>query len=281
MEKVTLYIPCYNAHKYIKECLDAILVQTYPIDEIIVIDDEPTDETALIASDYPVTIIRPQQRQGLAAARNVAFRQARNEFVASLDADCAPQPDWLEKLMQNFTNENIAGVGGKLIERYTDRLPDRWRAVHMKQHWGEERIVNPPFLLGSNNVYRKKAIKAVGYYDEKYKDAYEDVDLCKRLREGGYNLIYEPRAVANHLMKDSLYTLLERAWRWRYAGRINIISLRALAGEVMGALMGSRSKMRNDFRGRNYLLLAIDLLYGIFNVAMAIRLYLRNIRKHR
>ena len=128
MDKVSLYIPCYNADKFIDEALRGVKLQTYPVDEIIVVDDGSTDDTVAKASRYNVRIIRHGENKGLAAARNTAVTNAKNEFVASLDADCVPSADWLERLMKNCTGEKIAGVGGKLIERYASTIADRWRA---------------------------------------------------------------------------------------------------------------------------------------------------------
>jgi len=116
MEKVSLYIPCYNAKQYIAGCLEGVLKQSYPIDEILIIDDGPGEETAKIVSHYPVKLIRRQGKSGLPSARNLVFRQARNDFVASLDADSSPEPDWLKELMDNFIDEDIIGVGESALK---------------------------------------------------------------------------------------------------------------------------------------------------------------------
>lgn len=162
MEKVTLYIPCYNAEKTIKECLDGVMGQIYPIGEILIINDGCRDRTIDIVSVYPVRIINHNTNKGLAAARNTAFRQAKNEFVASLDADCVARPNWLEQLMSSFSDDNIAGAGGILIEKYSISLADKWRFAHMPQMWGKELIQDPPFLYGSNTVFRKKSFGRPG-----------------------------------------------------------------------------------------------------------------------
>ena len=104
MEKLSLYIPCYNAEKYIGECLDGVIKQTYPIDEILIINDGSNDKTVSIASAYPVRIIHHNKNKSLAAARNTAFKEAKNDYVAALDADCVPRPDWLEHLIKNFSD---------------------------------------------------------------------------------------------------------------------------------------------------------------------------------
>ena len=168
MKKVSLYIPCYNAEDYIQGCLEGVLKQTYPIDEILIIDDCSTDNTVSIASQYPVRIIYHRKNKGLAAARNTAFLEARNEFVAALDADCVPHSNWLHHIMECFHDDTIIGVGGKLIEKYTVSLADEWRSVHLTQHWGNDIIENPPYLTGCNTVLRKNAIENRGLYNTFY-----------------------------------------------------------------------------------------------------------------
>ena len=81
--RVSLYIPSYNVAKTLKDCIESVLNQTYPIDEILIIDDGSTDETIDIASQYSVRIVRHNKNLGLAASRNTASRAARNEFVAA------------------------------------------------------------------------------------------------------------------------------------------------------------------------------------------------------
>lgn len=214
MKEVSLYIPCFNAGKTIRFCLDSVLKQTYPIKEIVVVDDGSTDETVAIAFRYPVRLIRHIKNQGLAAARNTAIRNIKTEFIASLDADCLPDSDWLKQLMKRFGSLKIGGVGGKLLENYSSSsVFDLWRSVHMKQYW-EDKKTKPPFLFGSNTVFRKEALVNIGLYNESYKNNYDDVDICNRLKKKGYVLFYEPKAVAHHLRSDDICSILNTYWNW-------------------------------------------------------------------
>jgi len=217
--KVSLYIPCYDAKKYILHCLEAVFKQTYPIDEVLIIDDTPTDEIKKMVASYSVKHIWRKKKLGLPSARNLAFNLAKNEFVAGLDVDCLAAKDWLERLMENFTEDNIVGVGGKTVEKYTSTLIDKWRSIYMKQHWADEKIINPYCLFGSNHLFKKSAVLAVGLFDEeKCKKGYEDVDISCRLKKAGYKLIYEPKAVVYHLRQDNLSSLLKTHWNWTFVG---------------------------------------------------------------
>ena len=213
MHDVTLYIPCFNAAKTIALVLEAVLAQSYPLKEVLVIDDGSTDVTRETASRYPVKLIQHKNNKGLASARNTAIENTHTEFIASLDADCVPEKDWLENLMKGFDASKIAGVGGKLLETHSSQIPDLWRSVHMKQYWDKE-DAEPPFLFGSNTVFRKDALRNAGRYNEDFKNNYEDVDISRRMKNAGYVLMYEPKAISHHIREDSIASLLDRYWHW-------------------------------------------------------------------
>lgn len=214
--KVSLYIPCCNAAATIQSCLRGVLKQTYPVEEIVIVDDGSTDDTVKIAARYPVRIIRHQGNKGLAAARNTAIKGMKTELIASLDADCVPEPDWLRKLVKSFQKRQIGGAGGRLLDFHSSTVIDRWRAVHMKQHWGNKKMP-PSFLFGSNTVFRKQALTSIGCYHEDFKTNYEDVDVSKRLKKKGWDLVYIPKAQAHHLKQDTISSILNSYWMWNAA----------------------------------------------------------------
>lgn len=214
--KVSLYVPCFNAQATIQQCLKAVFKQGYPFEEVIVVDDGSTDKTVEMASRYRVKIIRHKINKGLAATRNTAIENIKTEFVASVDADCLPHPDWLRCLMKKFTSSKIAGAGGRLLDTNLHTVCDRWRSVHMKQEW-KEGLTSPDFLFGSNSVFRRKPLLKSGLYNEKFNTNYEDVDMCQRLRKKGWRLVYEPNAIAYHCRRDDISSVLNTYWRWNLA----------------------------------------------------------------
>ncbi|MFH1397305.1 MAG: glycosyltransferase [Candidatus Omnitrophota bacterium] len=260
MIKVSLYIPCFNAENYIKECLESIFMQSYPLDEVLIIDDGSTDNTVSICSRFPVKIINHEKNRGLAVVRNTAFRAARNEFVASLDADCKARPDWLERLMKHFSDQNIIGVGGKLIEKYNLRMADKWRAVHMSQSWGDQIIENPGYLAGNNIVYRRSAIFQVGLYNETYVRNYEDIDISKRLMSNGLKIIYSPDACVEHLRRDTIGNALKTYWHWGFHNFNKPDTLKQLLLKAKSNYIVSRLFLRQDIKARNRSLLFPDMI---------------------
>jgi len=214
--KIGLYIPCFNAAAHIADTLEGVFKQSIKPDEVVVVDDASIDRTGKIASGFAVRILRHRRNKGLAASRNTAIKNMDADIIASLDADCVPAADWLERLVEVLCSSKKAGAGGKLIETHSSTSPDLWRSLHMRQHWGEERK-EPRFLFGSNTAVRRSAIIEAGCYNEAYRNNYEDVDICNRLRKRGQTFVYEPSAVAYHRKTDSVASVLNSHWNWHCA----------------------------------------------------------------
>jgi hypothetical protein len=213
---VTVYVPCYNGAVWLEECLRALLAQTVPADEILVVDDGSTDNSADISASFgaPVRVVPHERNRGLAVARNTALAAARNDLVASVDADVRAEPGWLAGLLDGLDSPRTAAVGGRLDELHQGRLADRWRAAHMAQHAGGLPQVNPPILPGANTLVRREVVQALGGYDESFRTNYEDADLLHRLVAAGYRCRYEPAAHAYHLRTDTPSSVLRTYWGW-------------------------------------------------------------------
>ena len=107
---VSIIIPAYNAEDTLGECLEACKTQTHPEVEIIVVDDGSSDATSQITADMGVSCLT-QTNAGPAAARNHGARVAKGEILAFTDADCIPEPEWIQRLLTGFADD-VAGVGG-------------------------------------------------------------------------------------------------------------------------------------------------------------------------
>ncbi len=119
---VSVVIPAYNAAKYIGRAIDSVLAQTRPADEIIVVDDGSTDNTADVAHGYgdKIRFIR-QENAGASVARNTGIEAATSEWIAFLDAD----DEWLPQKLQLQTehlrrNPNLVWTTGNFIRCYCD-----------------------------------------------------------------------------------------------------------------------------------------------------------------
>jgi len=109
--KVTVIIPTYNCARYIGEAVDSVLAQTYPVHEILVVDDGSTDNTRDVLSKYrePVRYI-PQKNAGPPAARNNGILQATGDYIAFLDSDDLWLPHKLQAQMECFQQHPEYGM---------------------------------------------------------------------------------------------------------------------------------------------------------------------------
>lgn len=96
---VSVVIPCLNAEKYIRHCLDDVMAQKYPFLETIVINDGSTDRTAQIASLYPVRVISFPENRGISAARNAGIEAATGEYIHFMDVDDDINPDFYTNMI--------------------------------------------------------------------------------------------------------------------------------------------------------------------------------------
>ena len=197
VEKVSLVIPARNAARTLRPCLSAVvpLLSQGRLAEIILVDDGSTDDTADIAGQYPVRVLRGAGR-GPGAARNLGWRAAVHPLVWFIDSDCVAEADALERLLPYFDDPQIGGAGGS----YGNMLPDSLLAclIHeeiVERHRGMPVRVN--YLATFNVVYRRAALEQVGGFDERFVTA-EDVDLAWRVIAAGYALAFELQSRVKH-----------------------------------------------------------------------------------
>ena len=210
-ECISMYLPARNAEPTLAACVGAIRAQSRPPDELfIVADPRSSDRTVEVARQTGLRVLE-QRGPTLGAARNEAIAAAAHRWLACCDSDVVPEREWLARLADGRA-DGAVGIGGRTVERVRSPF-DEWRALQMPHHWGEHRLRNP-FMLVSEVLFDRRALVAVGGYRDDL-NYYEDSDLSQRLRDAGYDLLYEPAAVATHQRTDTLLSLL--ALRWKYS----------------------------------------------------------------
>lgn len=222
-QDISLYIPCYNAGATIDKSLEGIFAQTVMPSKIILVDDG--SEPPLSISEQfrkDVEILVQPCNMGLSAARNRALSTIKTPLAAALDSDVVPSPRWLEILLDTMNSFDIAGAGGRLDEFYKDTPGDRWRAVHMAQHWGDNAVINPRFIYGANNIFRTDLLASAGNYNATLRTNYEDMSMSELLYSKGFQMRYEPAARCSHMRRDTKESILRGFWQWFHAkGLIN------------------------------------------------------------
>ncbi|PKM12129.1 MAG: hypothetical protein CVV13_06490 [Gammaproteobacteria bacterium HGW-Gammaproteobacteria-3] len=218
---VSIVMPTRNGFTLLKRCVESILEKTdYPQYEIIIIDNGSDDIVTLrylqrLQGHEKITVIRDDSPFNYAALNNRAVSTARGELLALLNNDLEViNPDWLTEMAALALRPDVGAVGAKLWYP-NDTLQHGGVIVglggvagHSHKHFPKG---NPGFcgrLLLTQNlsavtaacmVLRKSVYTEVGGFDETHLSvAFNDVDLCLRIREQGYWNVWTPYAQMYH-----------------------------------------------------------------------------------
>ncbi len=217
--KVSVVVPAYNEERYIRACLEALLRQTDPPDEIIVVDNNSTDKTAEIAGQFPVRIVR-ETKQGIAWARNCGFNAAQFDIIARCDADSMPPPDWIAKIKKNFIDKHhIDGLTGpcSFYDSSYDKAIRMLRGASIYLKITELMLGHPPFC-GFNMAIRKTAwekIRDVACTDDS--KVHEDIDLAIHLAHAGGTIALDKTMImptSARRMRYPLGSLVKYVAKW-------------------------------------------------------------------
>ena len=110
--KVSLAIPCYNGSQFLGLTLASVLAQTRLPDEILVVDDGSSDDSAPIVRQMEgqVRLAQHDRNRGLAAARNTAIRECSGEVIVFLDVDAYADAHSVEALLAEYSGPEVGGV---------------------------------------------------------------------------------------------------------------------------------------------------------------------------
>ncbi len=193
MELVSIIIPIHPAHNHnhiLGTCLKSIVNQTYPKDkiELILLGDGCALKQELCPGNIKTTIYNFENHTGAASARNKGIELSKGGLAAFIDADCIAHDKWLENLVAGFKNDNIAGVGGKILNFEN-------KCMNKDNIYGVANL--SPFTGLGNAIYRKSVLEEIGYLDERLTVS-EDADLSLRVFLKGYRIEYAPEAIVDH-----------------------------------------------------------------------------------
>ena len=200
---VSVVIPAFNAAAYLEETLASVFRQTFSDFEVIVVNDGSPDASALEAAMAPyrnrITYFE-QENRGPSAARNVAIRHARGEYVALLDSDDTWMPTYLARQMTRLGADptidliyaDAVIVGGALDGRRLMQATPSHPLVTLERLIAEECVV-----LTSCTLVRRRALVDAGLFDERFWRS-EDAHLWLRLAMRGSRIAWQPEVLVRH-----------------------------------------------------------------------------------
>lgn len=210
-------IPNFNGARWLRACLDAIAAQSHPARAVLVVDNGSTDGSLeLLAARHPsVRVIALGANAGFAVAANRGIQASEAEAVALVNTDVVLEPDWLGRTTAALdADPGLGSVATKMVDLADPtRLYDAGDVLrrdgvceqrgHGKRDAGRfDRAEDVFAACAGAALYRRRALAAVGGFDERFFLYLEDVDLGMRLRLAGWRCRYEP-AVALHAGRGS------------------------------------------------------------------------------
>ena len=194
--KISVVVPVYNEEALLKQCLEALMSQTVPADEVILVDNNCIDASMTIAKQYPVRIIK-EKKQGISYARNKGFDSAKYEIIARCDADITVGPDWIKRIKANFADNSPEGR--------IDALAGTVSFPNLIGSWGTNILFgliklaqgNRETLFGLNMALRQKMWQKVRtHVIMDNKRVHEDLDLALWIWTYGGKIKFDKQLVA-------------------------------------------------------------------------------------
>lgn len=189
---ISVVIPAFNEEKYLPSCLLAFKKQKFSDFEVIVVDNNSTDDTVQIALKYGARVIK-ERIQGTAAARERGFREIKADIIARTDADTIVTPNWLEIISQTFNKyPQVVGITGPWLSPHP-KIPDKIMGTFsytLSVRLGKL-VSGHPYLMGPNLAIRKSAWKKIKANIDDSK-ILEDIDLSCQLAKIG-QIMWQPR----------------------------------------------------------------------------------------
>lgn len=211
--KVTVVIPNWNTQRWLPGCLDSLRAQHYRDFRIILVDNGSTDNSiALVQQHYPeVEIVSFPENRGFAGAVNAGIWQANSEYIALLNVDTIPQPDWLANLVQAIETSppEVGGLASKMLSMSNPEVIDdagdtfSWYGSARKRGWRQPATDYTQEIevfsgCAGAALYRRSFLAEVGGFDETFGSYLEDIDLGLRGRLRGYRFLFVPTAQILH-----------------------------------------------------------------------------------
>jgi GT2 family glycosyltransferase len=241
MPKCSVIIPVYNKASLTGQCLDALLARPPEhVDcEILVVDDVSTDGTPQLLAGYGdrIRVLRHTTNSGFATACNDGAAAASGDYLVFLNNDTIPQAGWLDALARYADGHpRAAVVGSKLLYPddtiqhagviiCQDRYPRHLYAGFPADHPAVNKSRRFQIVTAGCALVRRRPFEQVGGFDTAFRNGNEDVDLCLRLGESGYEVHYCHESVLYHLesVSEGRFKYVEentRLYRDRWAHRV-------------------------------------------------------------
>jgi N-acetylglucosaminyl-diphospho-decaprenol L-rhamnosyltransferase len=219
---VDIVVVSYNSEDTLRDCVAPFSGRTDV--RVIVVDNDSTDASIASVADLDLTTIAAEVNRGFAAGCNIGYRAGTAPFVLFLNPDARAEPDLVNRLREVLEAAPEVGVVAPRIldedgslDHSLRRFPRRrstfaqalflhralpraaWVDEVVRDPAAYEQAWSPDWVSGACLLVRRSVLEQIGGFDEGYFHYSEDTDLCRRIRDAGCDIRYEPSAVVVHL----------------------------------------------------------------------------------
>ncbi len=228
---VSIIIVSFNTREILRECLQSVVRDATNLNvEILIVDNNSSDGSPeMIERDFPqARLIRSAVNLGFGAANNLALQQATGRYYVLLNSDAFFEPGALELAIRHMDETPDCGLGGgRLIGRdgswqpssrsfhsllrdaivmtgLAGHFPKSRLFGHFDRTWADiYRAAAVDWVPGAFSIIRPAVLTKIGAFDPAFFLYYEEVDLCRRIKQAGYSVWYWPDIVVVHIGGES------------------------------------------------------------------------------
>lgn len=246
--KVSIVIVNYNQKYFARMCVEAIEASrvSFPL-EIIVVDNASQDESIeylrRMAQEGRIRLIEAGANLGYGKGNNLGVQNAQGEYIVISNPDVFVREDTLQSMVDYLEAHPEIGVLGPRLRYYNGQVQESCRRHmtftdlvikrtflkhiprfkkrldhYLMNDFDHDQVQEVDLIVGAYYLLRKKVYEEVGGFDPRYFLFMEDYDFCRKLHQSGYQVVYYPKAEAEHYHKrlsgGSLFWLLSRKIFW-------------------------------------------------------------------
>ena len=204
--KVSIIIVNFNGKNLLEKCLNSLFKIDYDNYEVILVDNNSTDESVeFIQKNYSsIVLIQLDSNNGFAEPNNIGSKSAKGEYLLFLNNDTVVTPNFISEMIKVIENNKEIGICQSLLLKSNDTVDSSGDFIdELGVVFSSKKIPNDIEKIssakGASLLIRKQLFFDLGGFDKKFFATFEDVDLGWRTWILGYNVVIVPKSIVYHV----------------------------------------------------------------------------------
>ncbi|MFH1894770.1 MAG: glycosyltransferase family 2 protein [Patescibacteria group bacterium] len=222
---VSVIIPCRNEEKFIAKCLNSLLEQDYPKEnlEILIIDGASGDKTKEIAKEfakkYPLIKVLDNPKKLTPIGLNIGLRASQGKIIARMDAHAEYENEYISKCVKYLNDYDVDNVGGQMVTlSRKDTAFGRAIVAALSHRFGVGSAIfrigaKEPILVDTvfGGCYKREVFEKIGYFNENLPRG-QDMDLNLRLRKFGGKILLVPEIKSFYYARSDILSFFDHSF---------------------------------------------------------------------